>query len=177
MPVPRHYVYPVCGVPGNYLQRVYGNEHCSEYYEPCSADDWRDKETGHLYDEQTNRAHCMQMCSDAGWEGCVYTHGGCNDPSKLTFLECQGMWDHDQDGGFAGTNACHTSPGFSELNDHLNDATKAAIVIREINHVIGLLLEKLTADSAATFVANYFDSMTQTCLELSGAEPVRGVRA
>ena len=103
MPVPRHYVYPVCGVPGNYLQRVYGNEHCSEYYEPCSADDWRDKETGHLYDEQTNRAHCMQMCSDAGWEGCVYTHGGCNDPSKLTFLECQGMWDHDQDGGFAGT--------------------------------------------------------------------------
>ena len=85
------------------------------------------------------------------------------------------MWDHDQDGGFAGTNACHTSPGFSELTDHLNDPTKAVIVIREINHIIELLLEKLTADSAATFVANYFDSMTQTCLELSGAEPVRGV--
>ena len=173
IPIPRHFVYPVCGVPDEYEKRVYGNGRCTEYYGSCDSKDWKDEDTDHIRDEATNEARCMEMCADAGWSGCVYTHGGCNDPSILTFKECQGMWDYDEDGGFAGKNACHTSPGFSDLNDNLNDPQKAVIVIREINYVLDLLLEKLTSEGAATYLANYFDSMAENCRVRSGRDPIR----
>eukprot|EP00940_MAST-03C_sp_MAST-3C-sp2_P001426 g1426.t1 len=174
MPIRRTWINPSCGVlsdPSSGEQIIYASGQCTGYFEDCSESNWWDEDANVMRSAEDNRASCLEMCSAAGWTGCRYVHGGCNDPSKTRPGQCVGMFDADGDGGFSGPASCHTAPGFEALSKNLKEPEKIVTALSEINRLLGVLTATLSSDNGNQYMSDYLETMTQTCETLSGRKP------